>query len=142
MSRVFFPVHENSHWYLLIWNNEKKTLEILDPYKPLSNITLPRKYKKKETETRDNKIAEVELNQKEKATFILQEYILKLNASLNSYTYRIVHRKDIPEQQNSWDCGVFMLMFMKYTALNKEFNFDTSHMQFFREVIRKEIQNK
>ena len=49
---------------------------------------------------------------------------------------------DIPEQKNDWDCGVFMLMFMKYTALNKKFDFDTSHMQFFREAIRKEIEDQ
>ena len=81
----------------------------------------------------------MEQKQEEKANYIIQSYLLKLNADKS---YRIVLRKDIPKQQNDWDCGVFMLMFVKFTVLEKNFNFETSHMKFFREVIRKEIQNQ
>ena len=35
---VFFPIHENSHWYLILLNNMDKALYILDPYVPLTNL--------------------------------------------------------------------------------------------------------
>ena len=57
-------------------------------------------------------------------------------------SYRTIYRNDIPVQRNDWDCVVFMLMFMKYTAIKRVFDFDTSHMQFFRRAIRKEIESK
>jgi Ulp1 family protease len=54
-SRVFFPIHENCHWYLIMLDNDDKSLECLDPYKPLSDINLPEKYKKTIEENREKK---------------------------------------------------------------------------------------
>ena len=141
-SIIFFPIHENSHWYLLILNKNKKSFEILDPYEPMSKIVLTKKYQKQREDTKIKKIKEVEIKQKEKVSYILNNYIFKLDVSSDIKTYEIICRKDIPKQENDWDCGVFMLMFIKYTAINRKFDFETSHMQFFRTVIRKEIESK
>ena len=35
---LFFPIHENSHWYLKVIKNKDKTVEVLDPYIPLSYV--------------------------------------------------------------------------------------------------------
>ena len=73
-SLIFFPIHENSHWYLIVLNNTNKIFEILDPYKPMSGITLPKKYKKQMEETKMKKIAEVELKKQEKVNYILHNF--------------------------------------------------------------------
>ena len=72
---IFFPIHENSHWYLLILNKITKSFEILDPYEPMGIVNPPRKYKKQTEETKMKKITEVELRQKEKVNYILENYI-------------------------------------------------------------------
>ena len=90
-------------------------------------------------EARNKKKNEIELKKKEKANVILQNYILKLRENI---TYRIKFRNDIPKQENEWDCGVFMLTFIKYTALNEEFNFETSHMKFLGNSSGKKLNRK
>ena len=43
---VFFPIHEHDHWYLIYLNNKEKTLNLLDPYEPLSGLKLPKSLSK------------------------------------------------------------------------------------------------
>ena len=43
----------------------------------------------------------------------------------------------IPHQENGYDCGVFLLMYAKYLAAGKDFNFNQSDMRQFRLKIRK-----
>ena len=47
----------------------------------------------------------------------------------------------IPHQENGYDCGVFLLMYAKYLAAGKDFNFNQSDMRQFRLKIRNEIMN-
>ena len=53
------------------------------------------------------------------------------------FSVRIV--KDIPKQRNGYDCGVFLLAFMKYIVLRKQFNFQTENMPYLRALFQKEI---
>ena len=107
-SLVFFPIHENAHWYLISLNNTENTLQILDPYEPLSGLFLSKKHKKTFEETKKRKCAEVKQKHKEKADYLLNNYLLKLVRSLEVRKYTIVWRNDIPLQRNDWDCGVFL----------------------------------
>ena len=45
----------------------------------------------------------------------------------------------IPEQLNTFDCGVFMLMFIKYLCMGKELSFSGEDMTNFREQIKEEL---
>ena len=45
----------------------------------------------------------------------------------------------IPAQNNSFDCGVFLLAFAKYLVFEKEFNFSNGHMRSMRMEIKREI---
>ena len=44
-----------------------------------------------------------------------------------------------PEQLNTFDCGVFMLMFVKYLCMGKELSFSGEDMSKFREQIKEEL---
>ena len=123
----------------MILHNATDTIEILDPYVPLPSISIPKKYKNQVKEERNNKLLEIERNHREKAGYIVSKYLSKLN---NTIVWTISTRNDIPKQMNDWDCGVFMLEFIKYSILDKKFDFGTSDMMFFRETIKKEIQQK
>ena len=102
-------------------------------------LCVPKKYKKQVKEERIKKLSEIEHKHEEKAKFIIHNYLSKLN---NDKVWTISTRTDIPKQMNDWDCGVFMLEFIKYSILGKNFDFETSDMRFFRENIRDEIQHK
>ena len=45
----------------------------------------------------------------------------------------------IPHQSNDYDCAVFMLQFMKYTTLEKPFNFSCLDVLNLREEMKQEI---
>ena len=49
--------------------------------------------------------------------------------------------QSIPKQTNGHDCGVFMLMFMKYTASKKDFDFTQRDMLSIRKSIEEELKN-
>ena len=103
-------------------------MEVLDPYDTESKINQGIKNEKTNKENL------------EKADFLLNNYVLKHHQCPSTASYKIIIRNDIPKQKNGWDCGVFLLVFMKYLALQKDFNFDTFHMQFFRKWIKKELE--
>ena len=48
---------------------------------------------------------------------------------------------NIPKQTNDYDCGVFLLAFMKYTVLEANFDFETKDMPSFRTIFKDEILN-
>ena len=76
-SKVFFPIHENCHWYLIILNNDNKSLECLDPYRPLSDINLPQKYKKTIEENREKNSTDLKRQHQQKLDYLLHSYIEK-----------------------------------------------------------------
>ena len=137
---VFFPVHENAHWYLIILKNREKTMEVLDPYKPLFHILANNTNQKTFDQTKKKIKERISSEHQDKINVILKQLLQKQSwYENNSYTVNIRH--DIPEQKNEWDCGVFLLMFMKFTVLNKPFNFETNDMANFRQTIKMEIEN-
>ena len=139
---LFFPIHENAHWYLIVVNNQEKTVEVLDPYAPYSNVPKSKIFKTV-PEKSLNKIKEkIDSEHHIIVNTILRKYILKHQQCPSSMNYEVNIRHDIPKQKNDWDCGVFLLTFMKCIALNKPFNFETRHMPTFRQSIRREIERK
>jgi ubiquitin C-terminal hydrolase len=58
-----------------------------------------------------------------------------------SFELLVICAPEIPHQNNSYDCGVFLLEFMKYIAQEKTFHFSCMDMPHFREEIKEEIQS-
>ena len=77
----------------------EQRFEILDPYRPLSDIILPQSYQHQIKETQERKQKIIELNHGEKVSYILHNYILKHDESFDSEVYKIVSRNDIPHQK-------------------------------------------
>ena len=96
---VFFPIHEHNHWYLIYLNNEENTLNLLDPYDQQQEL--------------------VKLEHKKRIHYILNEFLLKHSDYPDSVSFSVRIVKDIPKQRNGYDCGVFLLAFMKYIVLKK-----------------------
>ena len=49
---------------------------------------------------------------------------------------------DIPPQNNSSDCEVFLLRMVKYLVMKKDFDFDTDCMKDIRKMIQTELKNQ
>ena len=78
----------------------------------------------------------------ERILLVHNEYVLKhRNLPLNFNLELIVkYVPEIPHQSNG--CGVFLLEFMKYTTMNKPFNFSCSDMIDFRQQLKHEFESK
>ena len=46
---------------------------------------------------------------------------------------------DVPQQENTWDCGVFTCKFGDYASRRARFDFSQSHMDYFRKRMVCEI---
>ena len=141
-ENVYFPIHENSHWYLIIFAIQEKTLNILDPYLPLENMKVSNKYQGEFVEAKRQEQLKIDEQHMKKAKVILNEYILKLDECPEDLSIETQVMRNIPKQKNYHDCGVFLLAFMKYTVLKEDFNFQTKDMPFLRKVLAKEILDK
>ena len=120
---ILFPIHGESHWYLIRVNDEANTIESLDPYVYQT---------KKQAQAARNK---QKLKRQE-----IQRFLTSLNEYPKGKKYKHIRNGNIPEQTNTWDCGVFMLMFMKYTVAQAEFEFEQEDMQVFRKNIQDELE--
>lgn len=56
--------------------------------------------------------------------------------------WKIVHQKQIPQQANKYDCGVFLCKYADYLSDNLDLRFDQSDISYFRRRIAFEIINR
>lgn len=47
--------------------------------------------------------------------------------------------KDIPRQNNDYDCGVFICMYAEFISRNRQFTFTQDDMEYFRKKMIHEI---
>ena len=137
---VFFPIHENSHWYLILLNNIHKALYILDPYVPLTHLKFKKLHEKEFIKASEKK-SNIGFEHEKRLHKILHEYILMHHQCPPNIVYTASVNDNIPKQTNDYDCGVFLLAFMKYTVLEANFDFDTNDMSSFRAIFKDEILN-
>ena len=71
----------------------------------------------------------------------LKPIFQKHNRQWKEVTIKVKLPPEIPAQENSHDCGVFLLTFAKYLVFNKNFDFSTDDMIHIRETIRQEMQS-
>ena len=50
------------------------------------------------------------------------------------------HTHDVPQQQNSYDCGVFCCMFAEYNAINSPLLFSQTNIPMYRQHIKNMIE--
>ncbi|GFR03509.1 hypothetical protein TNCT_407871 [Trichonephila clavata] len=116
---LFVPLHFGMHWALCVVDNRVKTIKYYDSMHGT-----------------DEGCMRTILN------FLVAEMKGKKNQILNpdSYTLEIV--KDIPQQMNGSDCGMFSLKYAEYLSRDAPITFTQEHMQYFRRRMVVEIMEK
>lgn len=109
MDKIFVPIHLGTHWTLAVINLKDKRFEYYDslngsPHKILTHL---RKY-------------------------IQDESMDKKKTPFNVDSFKDYQRKDIPQQKNGYDCGMFCCKYTSYLSQDFEINFSQKHMKLFR----------
>ena len=69
--------------------------------------------------------------------FTCRKVFLNNTFILNNYNF-----KDIPNQGNMWDCGMFSILFAEYASRRAPITFSQQHIPYFRERVVYEILRK
>jgi len=123
LDKVLIPVHQGKHWCLAVINLSNKRMEYYDSMggKNDTCVETLRKY-------------------------IVDEYIAKKKESYELSDWQdYTPGSRVPQQNNGFDCGVFMCKYADYSAQNKNFTFNQSDMPFCRrrmilEILKQDIE--
>ncbi|KAK3283266.1 hypothetical protein CYMTET_9029 [Cymbomonas tetramitiformis] len=115
--KVFVPVHQQgSHWVLAVINLVDEQVEYYDSMGGVDRTCMS--------------------NLK---SYIAEEFNDKGGEPLDTARWPAVAPSDIPQQDNGFDCGVFMLTYADYLSREHAFTFSQEHIPHIRERIRNEI---
>ena len=117
---VFIPINPGqSHWTLVAINMADKTIVYYDSMGG-----------------RDQALLYTVLE------YLKQEHRDKKKCELDSDMWTLSHAVNIPQQENFYDCGLFMLKYAQCLARGQPFNFSQDNMDDFRRRSIWEIINK
>ncbi|XP_067935111.1 uncharacterized protein [Watersipora subatra] len=116
---ILIPVHLGMHWCLACINLKDKSIQYFDSMggKNQSCLDALRRY------LQDERI------DKKKEKFDTSNWVLE-------------SVRDIPQQMNGSDCGVFTCKYAEYLSRNARFTFSQAHMPYFRKRMVYEILKK
>ncbi|XP_043288814.1 sentrin-specific protease 1-like [Venturia canescens] len=116
-ERVLIPVHLGNHWCLAIINIKSKSIIYYDSFNGRNQRYL------------ETLLAylDAEAKEKEEISFDKSEWIVAM-------------KKDIPRQQNGYDCGVFICQYAKYEVAKREMNFSQKDIPQIRIKMMEELQ--
>ena len=117
---VFIPIHSNNpdHWFLATIDIDKKVVQLYDSLSQNSRVY--------------GNVFNV------LCQYLKEIYWTKRNELLGDI-FQLEVKEDVPKQQDTINCGVFLLNFSEYLSRNADFDFDTSDMSFFRNRMVLEI---
>ena len=137
---VFFPVHLHaSHWVLVVADLTKKTLRYYDSLgtnipdtvtSQLFSTVLQFEYKQ------DN---ETYMLLKNICKYLVDEAADKLKAEWKEDDFVFEIAREMPQQHNSCDCGVYMVRTAKALSGQNALLYTTDEMQLYRILIMKEL---
>ncbi|KAI3382861.1 hypothetical protein SNEBB_005430 [Seison nebaliae] len=117
---IIVPLHLHVHWVLAIIDNRIKTIKIYDSF------------------SGDNTKAGQLLFQ-----YLISEMKDKLKTDLNKDEWKVhIYPKDVPQQSNSYDCGVFLCKNADFLARDAKLIFNQDHIPYFRTRMCHEIMKK
>lgn len=110
------PVHKGIHWCMAIIHLKNKTIKYYDSMGQPNNNVLGalRKY-------------------------LLEESLDKKKQEFDMSGWQFENVRDIPQQENGSDCGVFSCMYAEFVTRNRPIVFSQQHMQYFRQKMVYEI---
>jgi len=116
--RVFIPhnIH-NTHWALCVVEIPEKRIIYIDSMAGRGTECMKNVLRYLEDESMDKK-----------------------KAPLDTSGWKLVSMgRNVPQQNNGYDCGVFMCTFANYVAMDQEFDFTVNDMEYFRKRIAVDI---
>ena len=130
---LYIPVHKENHWILITYNGTE--LVAYDPFNyPQSSLKERKRLLDQNKKRLLNILSQLEMKYF-KPIFVLKKKLFK------GLSLHVKVPPEIPAQNNSWDCGVFLTTFVKYLILKKTFNFDCESMNSIRKTMKMELQN-
>eukprot|EP01018_Ginkgo_biloba_P003561 Gb_16894 [translate_table: standard] len=115
-DKIFVPIHKEIHWCLAIIDTRAKKFQYLDSLKGGDANVL-----------------------KVLARYITDETKDKIGKDLDVSTWEQEFVEDLPEQENGWDCGMFMVKYADFHSRGLPLNFCQANMPYFRKRTAKEI---
>jgi sentrin-specific protease 1 len=113
---ILIPVHLGMHWCLSVVDMTKKEVRYYDSMGGVNNGCL-------------NALRE----------YLRQEHEVKKSSPLDMSSWKLITMKNIPQQMNGSDCGVFTCKFAEYVSRGAEITFTQEHMPYFRQRMVYEI---
>nr|XP_043606017.1 ubiquitin-like-specific protease ESD4 isoform X2 [Erigeron canadensis] len=115
-DKIFVPVHKEIHWCLAVINKKEKKFQYLDS---LGGI--------------DRQVMRVLAN------YIVDEVKDKNGKDIDVTSWKQEFVTDLPNQENGYDCGVFMIKYADFYSRDIGLCFKQEHMPYFRKRTAKEI---
>lgn len=115
-DKIFVPVHKEIHWCLAVINKKEEKFQYLDSLKG-----------------KDTHVMKV------LARYYADEVKDKSGKVINVSSWKHEFVEDLPEQENGFDCGVFMIKYADFYSRGLELCFSQEHMPYFRLRTAKEI---
>lgn len=116
---LLVPVHLGMHWCLAVIDFRRAVIEYYDSMGGDNDECLTALYH-----------------------WIQEESLDKKKAPLNMDGWTTINRKDIPQQHNGSDCGMFACRFAEYITRRARINFTQKDMEYFRQRTMYEILQK
>ncbi|PKI65095.1 ubiquitin-like-specific protease ESD4 [Punica granatum] len=117
-DKIFVPIHQEVHWCLAIINKKEQKFQYLDSLGG-----------------RDSRVLGV------LARYIVDEVKDKNGKNVDVQSWKLEYVDDLPEQENSYDCGMFMIKYADFYSRGLRLCFSQEHMPYFRQRTAKEILN-
>ncbi|KAK2394968.1 Cysteine proteinases superfamily protein [Trifolium repens] len=115
-DKIFVPIHQEIHWCLAVINKKDAKFQYLDSLKGMDNRVL-----------------------KVLARYFVDEVKDKSGKDIDVSTWDKEFVDDLPEQENGFDCGVFMIKYADFYSRGLGLCFNQEHMPYFRRRTAKEI---
>ncbi|XP_051128026.1 ubiquitin-like-specific protease ESD4 [Andrographis paniculata] len=115
-DKIFVPIHKEIHWCLAIINKKEKKFQYLDSLKG-----------------NDKQVLNV------LARYFVDEVKDKCGKTIDVSSWDKEFVVDLPEQENGYDCGMFMIKYADFYSRDIGLCFNQEHMPYFRQRTVKEI---
>ncbi|XP_031622803.1 sentrin-specific protease 1-like isoform X2 [Contarinia nasturtii] len=110
------PVHKGIHWCMAIIHLKNKTIKYYDSMGAPNNQVLSALFEYLKAESLDKKKVDLDMT-----------------------GWKTENVRNIPQQENGSDCGVFSCMYAEFVTRNRPIVFTQQHMQYFRMKMVHEI---
>jgi sentrin-specific protease 1 len=110
-DRVVVPIHEGAHWSCAVINIENRSFDLYDSLR---------------SEKKNRPCLEA------LARWLEDESLDKHGVEINLSEWKYTYHKDIPQQTNAHDCGVFAILFAGTVGCGLPIHFTDKHIKYFR----------